>query len=135
MGLDTSHDAWEGSYSTFNEWRNLVARAAGFPPLKEMVGFGGERLWETTSGDKRLIPLLHHSDCDGDIPPEDCAAIADALEELLPRMPKYEDEGEFFHDLWWDSSSSAVAARRWLARGWSSTNAVPRCVFLFTLAK
>ena len=43
MGLDTSHDAWHGSYSTFNEWRNLIARAAGFPPLKEMVGFGGER--------------------------------------------------------------------------------------------
>jgi hypothetical protein len=39
-----------------------------------------------TDGDKRLIPLLKHSDCDGDLAPAHCAMIADALEQLLPKL-------------------------------------------------
>ena len=88
MGLDTSHDAWHGSYSTFNEWRTLVAAAAGFRPLREMRGFGGSRSWPDSPGDKRLVPLLHHSDCDGEIAAEMCGPIADALELLMiEKMP------------------------------------------------
>lgn len=33
-----------------------------------------------------LHELLYHSDCDGEIPWENCAAIADALELLLPEL-------------------------------------------------
>lgn len=83
MGLDTSHDAWHGPYSSFAEWRRAVAQAAGFPPLTEMRGFGGSLAWETSPGDKRLIPLLHHSDCDGEISPANCADIAEALSGLV----------------------------------------------------
>jgi hypothetical protein len=33
-----------------------------------------------------LHALLNHSDCDGDIPAEQCGPIADALEELMPLL-------------------------------------------------
>ena len=36
--------------------------------------------------DPRLISLLRHSDCDGEILAAECAPIADALEALLPRL-------------------------------------------------
>lgn len=86
MGLDTSHDAWHGAYSAFHRWRNEIAKAADIPPLDSMEGFGGAVRWDQLKPDP-LHVLLHHSDCDGEIAPEDCAKIADRLEELLPKLP------------------------------------------------
>ena len=42
--------------------------------------------WNEHATDKRLLPLLRHSDCEGDLPPAHCAMIADALEELIPKL-------------------------------------------------
>ena len=42
MGLDISHNAWHGSYSAFNRWREKIAEAAGYPPLELMEGFYSE---------------------------------------------------------------------------------------------
>lgn len=39
MGLDTSHDAWHGSYSSFMRWRKRIADVADLPPLELMEGF------------------------------------------------------------------------------------------------
>lgn len=39
MGLDTSHDCWHGSYSSFHRWRCMIAQEAGLPPLGLMEGF------------------------------------------------------------------------------------------------
>lgn len=44
-------------------------------------------LWEMFKDDP-LIELLRHSDCDGELPWENCGAIANQLEKLLPKMPK-----------------------------------------------
>ena len=30
MGLDTTHNAWHGSYTGFTRWRQAVAKAAGW---------------------------------------------------------------------------------------------------------
>lgn len=106
MGLDCSHDAWHGAYSAFMHWREAVAYAAGLPPLRLMEGFGNHYLtprpweqflaqlpikWECLKPDPLHI-LLRHSDCDGEIAPEDCTAIADRLDALIPVMPD-EDGG------------------------------------------
>lgn len=112
MGLDTTHGAWHGSYSTFNEWRTLVARAAGFPPLGEMYGFGGSRRWEDTIGDRRLVPLLDHSDCDGELTPAECAEVADGLEAIVDALPTYEDEGSTFRRPWRDKTRDFIAGCR-----------------------
>jgi hypothetical protein len=45
MGLRVSHGCWEGSYSTFSDWRSALADAAGFPPLVLMEGYYDERQW------------------------------------------------------------------------------------------
>lgn len=41
--------------------------------------------WDCLKPDA-LHELLHHSDCDGEIPWERCGAIADSLEKLIPLM-------------------------------------------------
>jgi hypothetical protein len=89
MGLDTTHDCWSGPYSSFNSWRKNVAKAVGIN-LKEMVGFGGVIPWDETQSDPLHI-LLNHSDCDGSISWEQCDAIADRLEQVVPLLPA--DEG------------------------------------------
>ena len=40
MGLDTTHDAWGGSYSGFNTWRKWIAKQIGIS-LSEMDGHTG----------------------------------------------------------------------------------------------
>ena len=40
-----------------------------------------------------LHELLYHSDCDGEIPPDHCGAIADELEKLIPLLPDEEAGG------------------------------------------
>lgn len=116
MGLDTSHDCWHGAYSAFNRWREELCRLAGLPPLELMEGFyssiGGKQFqpptlyyrcadtryedmqrldsrlpirWDCLKPDA-LHELLHHSDCEGEIPWERCGAIADSLEKLIPLM-------------------------------------------------
>lgn len=92
MGLDTTHDCWHGSYSTFAAWRAAVAKAAGYPPLLAMEGFGGERSWASFKNDA-LTTLLNHSDCDGKISHKKCLPLAIRLEELIPIIAKQED--------WW----------------------------------
>ena len=115
MGLDTSHGCWHGAYPAFGRWREEIARAAGLPPLEFMEGFydEGSVFWDSCGRrdvsrlaedlpirwdclrPSPLFTLLHHSDCEGEIAWEECAAIADALEELLPKLPTEEDGGHF----------------------------------------
>jgi hypothetical protein len=114
MGLDTSHDAWHGAYSSFMRWREKLCEVAGLPPLRMMEGFwvkgqvfydpailcfdrpslretidrfteGLPIRWEALKPDPLHI-LLRHSDCDGEIAAEDCGPIADSLEKLLPKL-------------------------------------------------
>lgn len=112
MGLDTSHGAWHGAYSAFMRWRQEIARIAGIPlelmegfygpkineialagfagknaePLMEMVARNCPIKWAALKPDP-LHVLLSHSDCDGEIAPNDCAKIADRLEEIIPQLP------------------------------------------------
>jgi hypothetical protein len=110
MGLDCSHNAFHGAYSAFNRFRQAVCFALGgsFPPhwkhnpdfsitkgpndeftydrtLDEGVIYFGRYLDE----DSGLAIFLKHSDCDGEISPEDCTKVADELESLLPEIEKY----------------------------------------------
>ncbi len=47
--------------------------------------------WDCLKPDP-LHELLHHSDCEGEIPWESCEGIADSLERILPNLPD-EDAG------------------------------------------
>ena len=84
MGLDTSHDCWHGGYCSFMAWRTKVAEVAGYGDIRLMQGFGGDRQWPD---DDPLVHLLLHSDCEGELDWEVCAAIADLFFDTHFTMP------------------------------------------------
>jgi len=94
MGLDTSHDAWHGSYGGFNQFRRELAKAAGID-LNSMYGFKGTIKWETLEP-RPLHHLLNHSDCDGEIAWEVCKDLADDLTSLLDKLPKQNTNAEYY---------------------------------------
>lgn len=89
MGLDFSHSEAHWAYSGFGRFRDALAAHEGFV-LDTMVGFGGDVSWDTIT--TPLKPLLDHSDCDGDLSPEDCAQVALRLREVIPLIwPNFND--------------------------------------------
>jgi len=102
-----SYASW--AYSGFNSFREKVAAQIGIN-LPKMEGFSdvdksilAEQGWEAyqkaceedtdkISWDTVNDPikgLLYHSDCEGEIPADQCAAIADRLEEIIKNWPDY----------------------------------------------
>lgn len=57
-----------------------------------------------------LHELLFHSDCDGEIPSDRCAAIADALEALIPLLPNEDGGGHIGN--WRDKTKQFVSGLR-----------------------
>jgi len=116
MGLDTSHDAFHGAYSAFNRFRQAIAEACGvaFPP-HYVIDESGQMMVDPATGltkrkpdhDERFIywpddftktnpglaAFITHSDCDGEIAPDVCALIANEMEAILDRLPKWPDAG------------------------------------------
>jgi hypothetical protein len=97
MGLDVSHDAFSGAYSSFNRFRQAVAKAMGgsFPPHETEYHEDGDNLepdmwyWGTDYGPEThpgLSVFLSHSDCDGEISSDDCVKVANEIEALLPKL-------------------------------------------------
>jgi hypothetical protein len=108
MGLCCSHDAFEGSYISFNWLRQFVCNATGgtFGPHYVFDEFGRaqqqdgrylrlndwpDERWQFGDGyddenSPGLYEFLCHSDCDGSLSPEMCQLVADDLERLMPRM-------------------------------------------------
>lgn len=94
MGLDFSHGDAHWSYSGFHRFRCKLARAINID-LEEMDGFAREPLlgcivegkpWPDTEIDP-LIALLNHSDCDGELTPDQCKSIAPRLREIVEQFP------------------------------------------------
>lgn len=85
MGLDFSHGEAHWSYSGFHRFRVELAAAIGVD-LDQMQGFGGEISWENVNNP--IIPLLNHSDCDGELSPEECRQIAPKLKEIVSNWPE-----------------------------------------------
>jgi hypothetical protein len=107
MGLDTTHDAWHGPYSSFMEWRIWVAKQVGIN-LLEMEGYSPDRdytnpnrrhgkiKWETIEDDLKI--LLNHSDCDGHLTTSQCKKIADRLKTITDAMT--DDYNSKLEDNW-----------------------------------
>ena len=88
MGLDTTHDCFHGSYTSFYRWRNELCGAAGIsypsaPRNRSADEHNGD--W-TETPDDIIYVLIDHSDCDGHILTEHCAPLADRLAGLLPEI-------------------------------------------------
>lgn len=83
MGLDFSHGGAHWAYGGFGQFREALALHEGFD-LDTMVGFGGDQPWEPVA--TALKPLLNHSDCDGDLSPEECAQVAPRLRDVIKTL-------------------------------------------------
>lgn len=104
MGLDTSHDCFHGPYSQFNQWREWLnlfimrERGGTGDTTAEEIGHMGAtyNAYNTAYAQglyaDQSVPLnvlMQHSDCDGEIPADVCAALADDLQRIADRfMPE-----------------------------------------------
>jgi hypothetical protein len=68
------------SHTAFNEFRFQIAAAEGID-LGAMDGYGGARGWEEIVSP--LVPLLDHSDAEGDLSATACAQIIPRLTEIV----------------------------------------------------
>ncbi|WP_313469847.1 hypothetical protein [Lysinibacillus sp.] len=80
MGLNFSHCDVGWSYSGFNNFRRRLAQQIEMD-LDDMVGFGGNIPFHIYQDD--IVPLLNHSDCDGELTPDECKQVAPRLRELV----------------------------------------------------
>ncbi|WP_416808878.1 hypothetical protein [Bacillus thuringiensis] len=80
MGLDFNHSSAHWGYSGFNNFRRKLAREIDLD-LDAMVGFGGVFSWDLVEDD--IKDFLDHSDCEGDLTPEQCEIIYPRLLELV----------------------------------------------------
>lgn len=113
MGLDTTHDAWHGPYSSFHHWRIAVAQAAGLSIYeKPLKSEGKHPMWVMPDEDDILFVLLTHSDCEGEIAVEDCAPLADRLEGLLPAIIADEAKEYGYPDYYTTSTQAFIKGLR-----------------------
>lgn len=80
MGVSFSHGEAGWSYGGFKNFRVELAASIGIK-LDDMVGFNGGVPWDTVADP--IKPLLDHSDCDGELTPDECRAVAPRLRELV----------------------------------------------------
>jgi hypothetical protein len=101
MGLDFSHTTAQWSYSGFSRFRDALATHEGID-LDQMEGFrrrGDDRPripWTGITGP--LVPLLNHSDCDGELSPEECRQIAPRLRAVVNELWPAETHSDFDAD-------------------------------------
>lgn len=113
MGLDCDFNAWNGSYSAFNRFRQFVAAASGasYPPHSEKIMAeypiirDGERdsgvhtQWWVLDDAKPFDPgvrlFLSHSDCDGEISWQDCIRVARGLLRIRPEAERLAADPEW----------------------------------------
>lgn len=93
MGLDTSHNAWHGPYSSFNRFRTMIAEKIGIK-LEDMEGFGGNKSFSEVN--HPIVPLLDHSDCDGELSVEECKSIVEGIDLILSDFNVKTDEDVYF---------------------------------------
>ncbi len=82
MGLDTSHNCWHGSYSSFNRFRFSLAKQIGLD-LSDYIGYGDKGTKYLESIEHDIMPLLNHSDCDGKLTVKEARRIAKGLQNII----------------------------------------------------
>lgn len=81
MGLDFNYGDAHFSYGGFHNFRTELANLANLPDLDNMEGFRGAIKWNLYKDD--IIPLLRHSDCDGELTVKECLQIIPRLSKLI----------------------------------------------------
>lgn len=82
MGLDFDGSDTHWSYGGFNKFRARLGFEININ-LNAMIGFGGFTSWDNVSDDIKYF--LNHSDCNGELMPNECLKIAPRLKELVKK--------------------------------------------------
>lgn len=137
MGLDFSHTEAHWGYIGFNHFRSRLAAEAGIA-LHCMEGFAANMVngesynevwicgynkdnlserppidiqpvikWTKVHDD--VVPLLNHSDCDGELSPEECLKVAPRLRELVK---DWDDDDRDKENALWLAEGMELAASR-----------------------
>ena len=85
MGLDTTHNCWHGPYSSFNNFRYQLAKQIGIN-LDEYEGYRDKGTKDLKSIPHDIMPLLDHSDCDGELSPDEATQVASGLTTILKEI-------------------------------------------------
>lgn len=80
MGVNFSYCMAHWTYSFFHDFRVKLANEVGID-LNQMEGFGGDHLFSNYQD--AIIPLLQHSDCQGELSAEECSRVAPRLREIV----------------------------------------------------
>ena len=86
MGLNCTHGCYDGPYSYFNTFRKWVAKQI-FIDMDQMEGFAKDipgASWDCVI--HPIKPLLDHSDCDGELTPDDCRSVIEGAQMILNRI-------------------------------------------------
>lgn len=92
MGLNTTHGAWDGPYSMFNDFRYAVAKRVGID-LDDYFGYNPYGTKNLDSIDHAVKYLLDHSDCDGELNVSECTLIAFGLDQIMSAITLDEMSG------------------------------------------
>lgn len=85
MGLDTTHNAFHGAYSSFYRFRTELLEMAENIDANTLQSWGGNKPISIIK-DEGLQLFINHSDCDDDYTPDECKKMADSISILLPKM-------------------------------------------------
>lgn len=90
MGVNISHNAYDGPCSTFNDFRRAVMKAYNGTTLDDYDYWGDTHSLHLSSiKDKGIYALMRHSDNSGIIGWQNCKRIADALHPLIPKIDHF----------------------------------------------
>ena len=87
MGIALHPGNLRMSYSGFNALRRDISNLFGVN-LGTMKGFGGSAEWNTFP-EQGLVPLLNHSDCDGELSVADMKLIVPCLKPCVDKLIEY----------------------------------------------
>lgn len=106
MGLDVSHNCWQGPYPDFAKFREAVAAAARAHyhyepdyekhPRRAFLGWWDNRFPVSTGGHRytdALDVFFIHADDEGWIFPQDAGVLADRLEPLIDLLDVDDEAG------------------------------------------
>lgn len=98
MGLDTTHNCWHGSYSSFKHFRNFLAERI-FINLYDYIGYGNPNATKQLDTiDHKLMPLFNHSDCDGILTVEEAKQIAEGLDQILADLTEITEQDKIYRE-------------------------------------
>jgi len=92
------------TYHSFHEFRNRIARYCGFPnayPDTDGDIYKNFR-WKEMESTHPMFPLMDHSDCDGEMDPDDCGKVGAHLKVLADEWkaePENEDDKDREYDI------------------------------------